>query len=164
MDNELRELARNYKNELIAHLFGQPDSAVNETEEQSILAQIPANSNIIGVGFGHKMTEGNVAQEEPVIRIYVRAKLPIAEIPESLKIPTTINGMTTDVIEIGAIQPYSTPCGVSVSHQSGKPGTIACLVRKTVGGNNADFLLSNNHVLANSNRGRIGDFIVQPGV
>lgn len=52
--------------------------------------------------------------------------------------------------------------GLSVSHFAVTAGTLGCFVRDRA---NADHvsLLSNNHVLANENRGRSGDAIVQPG-
>ena len=131
MNSEFLAQARAYKNELIARLFGQPESSPTETEKLSILQAIPEGSNIVGVGFGHKVTQGSIAREEPVIRVYVRAKLLESELSEKMKIPKEINGIPTDVIEVGEVNPHSTPCGVSVSHQSGKPGTIGCLVRKT---------------------------------
>jgi hypothetical protein len=164
MNSEFLAQARAYKNELISHLFGQPESSPTESEKLSILQAIPEGSNIVGVGFGHKVTQGSIAREEPVIRVYVKAKLLESELSEKMKIPKEINGIPTDVIEVGEVNPHSTPCGVSVSHQSGKPGTIGCLVRKTDGSSNADFLLSNNHIFANFNTAKIGDFIVQPAI
>lgn len=162
MDADFIQQARAYKNELIAHLFGRPETP-DEDDQASLLRQIPQGSNIVGVGFGHKMTQGTQSKEEPVIRIYVKVKLPLAEIAPAFRIPPEINGIETDVIEVGTLEPFA-PCGVSVSHQQGKPGTIGCLVRKTNGSSNADFILSCNHVLANSNRARMGDFIVQPAI
>ncbi len=51
------------------------------------------------------------------------------------------------------------PGGVSVGHYAITAGTLGCLVTK----NNQTYILSNNHVLANSNTAKIGDAIVQPG-
>jgi hypothetical protein len=51
------------------------------------------------------------------------------------------------------------PGGVSIGHYLITAGTLGCLVRK----NNITYILSNNHVLANSNDATIGDIILQPG-
>lgn len=52
------------------------------------------------------------------------------------------------------------PLGYSVGHVDITAGSIGARVRNAAG---AVFLLSNNHVLANSNAGSIGDDILQPG-
>jgi len=164
MNLEFLEQARLYKNELILHLFRQPVSFLNPTTDSSLLYAIPHGSNIVGMGFGSKITQGNIVGEEPVLRVYVREKRLEAELSANLKIPKNINGIPTDVVEVGEVRPYSIPCGVSVSHQNGKPGTIGCLVGKNDGSSNADFLLSNNHIFANFNKARRGDLIVHPAV
>lgn len=51
--------------------------------------------------------------------------------------------------------------GASVGHFRVTAGTLGCFVRRRSDG--ARCLLSNNHVLANENRGRAGDPILQPG-
>ncbi|HEX3150718.1 MAG TPA: hypothetical protein VHR66_21750 [Gemmataceae bacterium] len=51
--------------------------------------------------------------------------------------------------------------GISVGHKDITAGTIGCFVRKpgTVGA----FVLSNNHVLGNENKGKVGDAVLQAG-
>src|SRR5437773_10541984 len=49
--------------------------------------------------------------------------------------------------------------GISIGHYAITAGTLACLVRDA----GETFILSNNHVLANENRGAEGDPILQPG-
>lgn len=51
--------------------------------------------------------------------------------------------------------------GVSVGHHSVSAGTLGCFVKRRADGRIG--ILSNNHVLAHSNRGRPGDAILQPG-
>ena len=51
--------------------------------------------------------------------------------------------------------------GCSIGHFKVTAGTLGCFVQPRDGG--GLFVLSNNHVLANENRGRKGDAIVQPG-
>ena len=51
------------------------------------------------------------------------------------------------------------PGGVSIGHKDITAGTLGCWVRRE----NQWYVLSNNHVLANSNLASIGDAILQPG-
>jgi hypothetical protein len=51
--------------------------------------------------------------------------------------------------------------GTSVGHYQIGAGTLGCFVRRT--GDDALLVLSNNHVLANENRGKVGDTILQHG-
>lgn len=51
--------------------------------------------------------------------------------------------------------------GCSIGHLKVTAGTLGCFVRPRAGGGPG--VLSNNHVLANENRGRRGDAIIQPG-
>ena len=52
-----------------------------------------------------------------------------------------------------------TPCGVSIGHYNVTAGTLGCLVETPC----AVCILSNNHVLADTNNGVAGDDILQPG-
>jgi hypothetical protein len=51
--------------------------------------------------------------------------------------------------------------GSSIGHYKVTAGTLGCFVRKRTDGTH--LFLSNNHVLADENRGKIGDAIIQPG-
>lgn len=81
--------------------------------------------------------------------------------------PSVIDGIPTDVIATGvirALQPRTirhrpAPAGVSIGHRNITAGTLGCLVKR---GGQA-LILSNNHVLANSNDAQKGDAILQPG-
>lgn len=55
--------------------------------------------------------------------------------------------------------------GISVAHEDVTAGTLACFCRSTSADDGpADvFVLSNNHVFADTDRGRIGDELYQPG-
>lgn len=50
--------------------------------------------------------------------------------------------------------------GTSIGHHLTTAGTLGCFVRRRIDGKLG--ILSNNHVLANTNHGRIGDVILQP--
>jgi hypothetical protein len=56
--------------------------------------------------------------------------------------------------------PRPVPCGVSIGHVRITAGTLGYVVQDSTG---RWFILSNNHVLANSNDAQQGDPIVQPG-
>jgi hypothetical protein len=76
-----------------------------------------------------------------------------------------------DVRYIGRVVKYGTPwyrarqrplvIGSSVGHHSVTAGTLGCFVR--VDQADSVYILSNNHVLADEDRGTRGDEIVQPG-
>jgi hypothetical protein len=123
--------------------------------------------NTRGVGIGFKVSDG-VVTDEPAIIINVTKKLPKAYLKKGDLVPKTLKGYKTDVIEVGHIKALQVdpkkkhrpaPCGVSIGHKSVTAGTLGCLVKK----NGQTFILSNNHVLANSNNAKVGDEIIQPG-
>ncbi|HJZ40546.1 MAG TPA: hypothetical protein VJ203_09290, partial [Bacteroidales bacterium] len=82
-------------------------------------------------------------------------------------IPPRIQDVPTDVRPTGIIRAFQVPTGrfrpapggTSIGHYLITAGTLGCLVKK----NNEIYILSNNHVLANSNEASIGDIILQPG-
>lgn len=79
--------------------------------------------------------------------------------------------MALNVFETGIIdtQPQRhkqrpAPCGISVGHFRITAGTLGALATgRSDPRNRRVLMLSNNHVLANSNGGRYGDAIIQPG-
>ena len=73
---------------------------------------------------------------------------------EFVAAPPTLNAL----VRRGYSRPA--PCGASIGHYKITAGTLGCLVRHNSG---RDFILSNNHVLANSNYANYGDQIYQPG-
>lgn len=52
--------------------------------------------------------------------------------------------------------------GTSIGHFAITAGTLGAVVKRRADG--VELLLSNNHVLANENKGKVGDAILQPGV
>lgn len=119
----------------------------------------------IAVGIGYKSTDGEKTFDLAII-CSVEKKLPLSKLTKKDLIPSEINGIKTDVIETGIIKALHTnkhrpaPGGVSIGHIDITAGTLGCVVK------NADirYILSNNHVLANSNAAQIGDAILQPGI
>lgn len=121
--------------------------------------------NIVGVGISEKMVGGQYTGER-CCTVYVVAKAPKDAIETAALVPTDIKGIPTDVVATGELHalPHRgryrpAPGGVSVGHFRITAGTLGCLVRK----GRSRCILSNNHVLANSNNATVGDPIVQPG-
>ncbi len=137
---------------------------------------------VIGVGLGFKEV-GGIKTEQEAIMILVKRKVPSAQLGKHQLIPKMINGIVTDVIEVGVMKAYSgvNPAvtiqsvtsrmrpaapGVSIGHYRTTAGTFGAVVYDKKSGQ--ALMLSNNHILANSSNGRdlrakIGDSILQPG-
>jgi hypothetical protein len=124
--------------------------------------------NVVGVGVGYKFSQGvNTGQLGLVVS--VQRKEPPSALATADMVPTTINGLQTDVLETGLLRAFDlgprdrwrpVVCpGVSVGHYRITAGTFGCLVQR----DDAVFILSNNHVLADVNQGQAGDAILQPG-
>jgi hypothetical protein len=139
-------------------------AAVQEMKRQAE-TMLMNMTNVVATGVGFKIA-GDQATTEPAVIVSVVKKLPTAQLAESAMVPKTINGIKTDVIETGKIvafqqQQKMRPArpGISIGHYQITAGTLGCLVQK----NGQVFILSNNHVLANSNAAQAGDPIWQPG-
>ncbi len=137
--------------------------------EQALSAQSGTDflgfENIVGVGISDKMVGGQYTGK-PCVSVYVVEKVAGDQIAKNAIVPKDIKGVPTDVIATGELyaRPLRglyrpAPCGVSVGHYNITAGTLGCVVTA----NGKHFILSNNHVLANSNAARVGDPILQPG-
>jgi hypothetical protein len=131
------------------------------------VAALLAKRNVIACGVGYKISAGQVTSEPSVV-LSVTQKLPLAQLAAQDLVPKDLDGIVTDVVETGTIRAFqghrgrwrpTVPPGVSIGHEDITAGTFGCLVRR----GDERFILSNNHVLANSNAGRPGDAILQPG-
>ena len=127
-----------------------------------------AKRNVVACGVGFKVT-GSQITTTPSVIVSVMQKESTQALSANDLIPTSVNNVVTDVIECGEIVAHSLdrrlmmrPArpGVSISHAGGATGTLGCLVRKGT----QQFILSNNHILANLNQGQPGDTIIQPGL
>ena len=122
--------------------------------------------NVVATGIGYKETGGKKTDRLCIV-CSVKKKVPAAQLPASEMVPEAIDGTPTDVIQTGVIRALQAPTdrfrpapgGVSIGHVGITAGTLGCWVTK----NGQKVILSNNHVLANSNAAEIGDAIVQPG-
>jgi hypothetical protein len=147
--------------------------------------------NVVGMGVGTKWTNGEPTGE-PALLVLVTHKLEKDQLREADLVPQELAEMQTDVLAIGypvagggeplAIAPQTLakrvrPAigGVSVGHVNITAGTTATGVYDILPGGSVSppehgigipsryYILSNNHVLANSNAALLGDPVVQPG-
>ncbi len=128
-----------------------------------------SRANVVGVAVGNK-TDKTVADGEKAVVVLVERKLPLAALAADDVIPSNIDGVRTDVYEVGYLRAFQAPterfrptipCGVSIGHFAITAGTLGAIVTDRNTGDK--LILSNNHVLANSNNAQIGDPILQPG-
>lgn len=137
---------------------------VKETHKQDIMSK----PNVVGVGVGYKESNGQRTDELSVV-VLVRQKVPQAGLKPEARVSPQIEGVRTDVIQVGNPRALQTPTsrwrpvpgGVSIGHYQITAGTFGVVVRDRATGTR--LILSNNHVLANSNNATIGDPILQPG-
>jgi Trypsin-like peptidase domain len=122
--------------------------------------------NVVATGVGYKVSAGKQTEELSII-CSVETKKTKEALSDRERVPSSIQGVTTDVYPTGPIYALQDPTGrfrpapggVSVGHELITAGTLGCWVKK----NDKHYILSNNHVLANSNDANIGDRILQPG-
>lgn len=128
--------------------------------------QLLDRAHVVAVGIGYKMTQGQKTADLSIV-CSVEQKMPASRLKTQDMVPTTINSIPTDVVETGVIYARQSrtdryrpaPGGVSIGHRNITAGTLGCVVKK----DGQPCILSNNHVLANSNNAQPGDPILQPG-
>jgi hypothetical protein len=124
--------------------------------------------NVVGVGLGYKTIKG-VRTDDLCVVAMVEKKLPKAALRAAELVPSEVNGFATDVVQVGTLWALQArtdrwrpaPGGVSVGHYLITAGTLGAIVRDRDTGQR--LILSNNHVLANSNDAQSGDAVLQPG-
>lgn len=132
---------------------------------QARLLSLP---NVVGLGVGYKTSKRQFSDTLSLV-VMVRQKIsPLSLSPEEI-VPREVDGIRTDVIEVGELRPLATrtdrvrpaPGGVSIGHYQVTAGTLGVMVRDRQSGTR--MILSNNHVMANRNDAQLGDPILQPG-
>lgn len=125
--------------------------------------------NVVGVAVGFKESNGVVTDQLAVV-VLVEQKKPLAALSAESAIPRELDGLRTDVVEVGYLRALQTPkdrfrpvipSGVSIGHYKVTAGTLGTIVKDRT--TSELFILSNNHVLANCNDSVPGDAILQPG-
>lgn len=138
-----------------------------QTRYQEVLL---TKRNVVGVAMGYKKVVGGDTAE-PAVVVLVEQKQPLAALDVQDRVPKEIDGVVTDVMEAGYLQALSEPGprsrfrptipgGVSIGHYKVTAGTLGVMVHDRTTGQR--LILSNNHVLANSNEAMKGDAILQP--
>lgn len=133
-----------------------------------VLPEMFARRNVVACGLGYKQNEAGITDELSLV-VSVVQKLPPELLAAEDLVPKQVQGLRTDVFEVGHLRAQSAddprvrrrPAqpGVSVGHPDVTAGTFGFLVERA----GERLLLSNNHVLANRNLARVGDLIYQPG-
>jgi hypothetical protein len=124
--------------------------------------------NVIGVGTGFKSREGRRTGDLCIVAM-VTQKIPRAGLEQEALVPRQIDGISTDVVQVGFLRAHQERTdrwrpalgGVSIGHYQITAGTLGCTVRDRASGSR--LILSNNHVLANNNQAAAGDPVLQPG-
>jgi len=148
-------------------------------------------ANVVGLAEGIKWKNGQPTGE-PALLVLVTHKQDKDQLSPANLVPGKLGEMQTDVLAVGhvfaggceaagagiqTLGKRSRPAqgGYSVGHKNITAGTIAtCVYDILPGGSTSQpshgvgipskfYILSNNHVLANSNAGAIGDAVLQPG-
>jgi hypothetical protein len=154
------------------------EDAIHQQSRPSAVQAVEAFTsdigNIQGVGIGLSEPGGPGVPGSPTLAVFVAEKRSIDQarsaVVESLGVQAAAD-VPLSVHESGIFdaQPHRfyirpAPGGVSVAHFKVTAGTIGCLsVGRSAPRNSRLMVLSNNHVLGNSNNAVFGDCICQPG-
>jgi hypothetical protein len=111
-------------------------------------------TNVVATGVGYKVTRGRKTDALSIV-CSVTKKVALSQLAPRDQVPPTIDGIPTDVVATGVIRAFQDRtarhrpprAGSGIGHRDITAGTLGCLVSR--GGQL--FILSNNHVLANSN-------------
>jgi len=140
-------------------------------------ASVKPAQNVVGVGVGTKFSDGKETSTR-CVRFYVVQKIHEAALSAKQLLPSSVDGIPTDVIVTGKFRMFNTASdnkekrrpirpGTSVGFQFPPPkdnfvmaGTFGAVVTK--GGK--QFILSNNHVLSENGLISLGGRIFQQGL
>jgi hypothetical protein len=143
---------------------------------ESLTEESPSHG-ILGVGIGlpdpTSLSIGGVPGEAS-LTVFTESPMPQEELLSQVAESAGTRALSTVPVEqvpVGSVDAYSfrgrhrpAPGGVSVGHVNITAGTLGSRsIGLTAPWSNRHLILSNNHVLANSNDARVNDSIVQPG-
>ncbi len=179
------------KMSLSATAQAELSEAVVEMRPQ-VLSPVALYPNVVGLGVGVKWTKGEPTGKAALI-VLVTQKLPKTLLAKADLVPTKLADLPTDVLAIGypfagmrgnplgvgvhtlATRLRPVKGGYSVGHFGITAGTAATCVYDLLPGSGSSpprhgvgvpgkyYILSNNHVLANTNAATLGDPVLQPG-
>lgn len=149
---------------------------MRDKEAEKVCKNLMEHPDVVRAAKGYRMRNGQRTNEVCIV-VGVRKKKPSAQLSGARIIARRIDDWETDVQEVGILEapppiraagPLSLtapkrPCppGYSIGHPKITAGTLGYYVMR--GSGNEHYILSNNHVMANSNDASIGDYIYQPG-
>jgi hypothetical protein len=173
-------------------MASEVDLAVLQEIKEQHESELLSLPNVVGVGIGEKVSDDKKTGDMAVV-VYVQRKYAPSSLNKRDTVPKTLEALTsvtipptpgqpdtselelsgakvvTDVKEIGEIfaQAYTARLrpaqpGYSMGHFQITAGTFGAVVRDSCKPCQS-YMLSNNHVFANSNAAAFGDPILQPG-
>lgn len=129
------------------------------------------SAGVLGVG----ISAGSIPGEQSLV-VYVESEANEDQVRREIVDTMGIQAASSDTLSVeievtGPVEAYTTnrskfrpaPGGVSVGHFRITAGTIGGWARGNGRRSRRQLMVSNNHVLANSNSGSFGDSIIQPG-
>ncbi len=159
--NELMSARDSAEEQLLSERSMEPRAHILAFDESTMIG----DENVVGVGIGEKDRNGEPTGDLAV-KVYVVDKAPADAIQPQSLVPEEISGHPTDVEEVGIVTAGQlrtkfrpAPGGCSIGHKDITAGTLGAFVKA----DGEIAILSNNHVLANSNEAEAGDHILQPG-
>jgi len=169
----------------LMQLHKEVESALfaQEGPENGIFAAAEAYqgaNNLMGVGIGSAEVDleqiGEDGPGAPVLNVYVAEPTSMEDVRRSVVDSFGVRALAKDSMPVNVIctgvieaMPHRhkerpSPNGISIGHKDITAGTQGALTRGRTGERRRRVLmLSNNHVLANTNAGKAGDSILQPG-
>jgi len=105
-------------------------------------------ANVVGVAGG-----------DDELLVFVTEKLPLSALADGDVVESRVEDVPTDVIEVGHVKPMLTP-GDSIGLDGAGTGTYGGPVVDELGNH---YMLTNNHVAADSNRARVLSSVRHPG-
>lgn len=133
--------------------------------------RIAKDDNLLGIGVGLKESKG-IVTDKLAVKYYVRQKK--EKVGAAEKLPGKVGDSPTDVVQMAPLiarAPFTKRLRPAMGGCSGcvevegltYTGTLGLGVRGFGSLSHLAFIVSNNHVLANENRSRRGDPVIQPG-
>lgn len=138
---------------------------------------VEGKGNIQAVGISEAEPSSGAPPGEPVLTLYVAEPIDVEEAKAVLVDSMGVSAASSDDVPLNVIHSHHfdafshraryrpAPAGVSIGHCKVTAGTLGGWTRGAPGTTryNRLLLLSNNHVIANSNNAAYGDAIIQPG-
>lgn len=138
---------------------------------------IKPSQNVVGVGVGTKFSDGKETATR-CVRFYVVDKIHKAALSSKQLLPSSVDGVPTDVIVTGKFRMLSSASNNKLKRRPIRPGTsigfefpppkdnfvMAGTFGAVVTKSGKQYILSNNHVLAENGQIALGSRIFQPGL